>query len=104
GDDAGEWATEREDAGAWIGLAWATPYVVDKVVLYDRRNANDHVIGGTLTFSDGTSVNVGALDNAGAATTVAFPPRSITSVMFTVTSVSATTMNIGLAEVEVYGR
>jgi LmbE family N-acetylglucosaminyl deacetylase len=104
GDYTREWATEGEDAGAWIQLAWATPYVVDRVVLYDRPNANDHVIGGTLTFSDGTGVNVGALDNTGAATTVTFPPRSITSVTFTVTSVSAATENIGLAEVEVYGR
>src|SRR5262249_48936706 len=58
--------------------------------------------GGTLTFSDGTRVSVGALDNAGAATTVTFTPRSITSVTFTVTAVSATTENIGLAEIEVY--
>jgi len=104
GDSTREWATEGEGAGAWLQLAWATPYVVDRVVLYDRPNANDHVIGGTLTFSDGTGVNVGALDNTGAATTVTFPPRSITSVTFTVTSVSAATENIGLAEVEVYGR
>jgi hypothetical protein len=47
-------------------------------------------------------VSVGALDNAGAATPVTFTPRSITSVTFTVTAVSATTENIGLAEIEVY--
>jgi LmbE family N-acetylglucosaminyl deacetylase len=101
-DSTREWATDGERAGAWIRLSWATSYVVDRVVLYDRPNANDRVTGGKLTFSDGTSVSVGALNNAGAATTVTFTPRSITSVTFTVTSVSATTENIGLAEFEVY--
>ena len=64
GDYTREWATDGEHAGAWIRLSWATPYVVDRVVLYDRPNADDNVTGGTLTFSDGTSVSVGALDNA----------------------------------------
>jgi hypothetical protein len=103
GDATREWATDGEGAGAWLRLAWATASLVDTIVLYDRPNANDHVTSGTLTFSDGTSVSVGALDNAGAATTVTFTPRSITSVTFTVTAVSAATENIGLAEVEVYG-
>jgi LmbE family N-acetylglucosaminyl deacetylase len=104
GDYTREWATAGEHAGAWIRLSWATPYVVDRVVLYDRPNADDNVTGGTLMFSDGTSVSVGTLDNAGASNIVTFTPRSITSVTFTVTSVSAATVNIGLAEFEVYGR
>jgi len=102
GDYTREWATAGEGAGAWIRLSWATSSVVDRVVLYDRPNPDDHVTGGTLTFSDGTSVNVGPLDNAGAATTVTFAPRSITSVTFTVTSVDAGGQNIGLAEFEVH--
>jgi hypothetical protein len=103
GDYSREWATVNEGAGAWIQLSWATATVVDRVVLFDRPNDDDHVTGGTLTFSDGTSVSVGALNNTGAATVVTFTPRSITSVTFTITSVSADTQNVGLAELEIYG-
>jgi len=104
GDSTREWATNGERAGAWIRLSWSTPYVVDRVVLYDRPNSSDRVTGGTLTFSDGTTVSVTSLSNNGAAKTVTFTSRSVTSVTFTVTSVSATTQNVGLAEIEVYGR
>ena len=41
------------------------------------------------------------LDPTGAATTVDFPARSTTSVRFTVTGVSSSTLNVGLAEIEV---
>jgi hypothetical protein len=104
GDYTREWATNRERAGAWIRLSWSTSYLVDRIVLHDRPNSNDRVTGGTLKFSDGTTVSVGSLDNGGAGNTVTFTPRSITNVTFTVTSVSAATLNIGLAEIAVYGR
>ena len=104
GDYTREWATNGERVGAWIKLSWSVPYVVDRVVLYDRPNSSDRVTGGTLTFSDGTTVSVTSLSNNGAAKTVAFTSRSVTSVTFTVTSVSTATQNIGLAEIEVYGR
>jgi len=90
--------------GAWIKLSWSTSYMVDKIVLYDRPNSNDRVTGGTLTFSDGTSISVTSLSNNGAAKTVILPPRNVNSVTFTITSVSAGTQNVGLAEIEVYGR
>jgi len=104
GDYTREWATNGERVGAWIKLSWSVPYVVDRVVLYDRPNSSDRVTGGTLTFSDGTTVSVTSLSNNGAAQTVAFTSRSVTSVTFTVASVSTATQNIGLAEIEVYGR
>ena len=77
--------------------------VVDKIVLYDRPNANDQVTGATLTFSDGSSLSTGSLPNDGSALTLSFAAKTITSVTFTVTSVSATTLNIGLSEIQVYG-
>ena len=39
----------------------------DKVVLYDRPNLNDQILSATLTFNDGSTVQVGPLDNGGAA-------------------------------------
>jgi hypothetical protein len=74
-----------------------------RVVLYDRPNATDQITGGTLTFSDGSSVAVGSLANDGSPVTVAFVPRSVTWVRLTVNSVLAGTRNVGLAEFEAWG-
>ena len=72
------------------------------VVLFDRPNTSDQVTAGTLTFSDGSTVAVPSLDNAGAAVTVTFAARSTTSLRFTVTGVSASTGNVGLAELQAW--
>jgi hypothetical protein len=103
GDYTREWATNGERAGAWITLSWSAPYVVDQIVLHDRPNANDQVTGGTLAFSDGSTISVGSLANDGASVAVPFTSRTITSVTFTITSVSNSARNIGLSEIEVYG-
>jgi LmbE family N-acetylglucosaminyl deacetylase len=100
-DNTREWATQVGRTGSWLNLTWDTPLTVDRVVLHDRPNRDDDITAGTLTFSDGSSVAVGPLDPTGAATTVDFPARSITSLRFTVTAVSGTTRNTGLAEMEV---
>jgi LmbE family N-acetylglucosaminyl deacetylase len=85
-----EWATVRQSAGAWIRLTWPAPVNVHAVELFDRPNADDWVMGGTLTFSDDSSVPVPALNNDGRiGTRVSFAPRNVSSVTFTVTSASA---------------
>ena len=71
-------------------------------MLYDRPNLNDQITGGTITFSDGTSIAVGTLPNNGAACTLTFPAKTETTIQLTITSVSATTTNVGLAEIQVY--
>ena len=103
-DSSKEWATVGGRTGSTLTLTWATPQTVSAVVLFDRPNLGDRVTGGTLTFSDGTVVNVPALDDAGGATTVSFPARSATSIRFTVTSVSGSTVNVGLAEMQAFGQ
>jgi alpha-glucosidase (family GH31 glycosyl hydrolase) len=108
GERGEEWSTHGETTGAWVKLGWATPETVGRVVLYDRVNGNDQITGATLTFSDGSSVAVGALRNQPLATpshgsdVIGFPARSVTWVKLTVTSVSALTENIGLSEMAVY--
>jgi LmbE family N-acetylglucosaminyl deacetylase len=104
GDYTREWATQGQGVGAWVKLTWSIPYVVDKVVIYDRPNLNDQVLAATINFSDGSSVTVPALTNNGAAVTVTFTPRSVTSVTFNVTQVAGTTENIGLSELQVFGQ
>lgn len=102
GDYTREWATLGELAGAWIQLTWRAPVTVDEVRLYDRPNLTDHVLAGTLLFSDGSAVQVGALPDAGLpGAAIAFPARSITWLRFRVDA--AVGRNIGLSEVQVLG-
>ncbi len=62
GDDTKEWATTGQAAGAWLKLTWTNVYVVNKVVLYDRTNLNDQILSATLSFNDGSTVQVGPLE------------------------------------------
>jgi LmbE family N-acetylglucosaminyl deacetylase len=104
GDHTAEWATQAQGVGGWLQLTWATPVQLNAVVLHDRPNPYDQITGATLTFADGSTVAVPALENAGGATTVTFPARTTTTLRLTVTSVSGTTTNVGLAELEAWGQ
>ncbi|MFI1988307.1 PIG-L family deacetylase [Actinoplanes sp. NPDC020271] len=95
----GEWVTAGETAGAWLDLRWPAPQRLDRVVLYDRPNPVDRITAGILRFSDGSRVEVGPLPDGGAPLQVTFPPRTVSGLRFTVTGVSATTANAGLAEI-----
>jgi LmbE family N-acetylglucosaminyl deacetylase len=104
GDYTQEWATNGGKAGSWLKLTWATAQTIDTIVLYDRPNLNDQITGGNIAFSDGSSVTVGSLPNNGAASTLTFAAKTVTSLQLNITSVSSTTLNIGLAEIQVYNR
>src|SRR5207247_4993748 len=76
GDYTKEWATILELGGAWIRLTWSSAVTISQVILHDRINnpanipagphtAPDHILAGTLLFSDGTSLAVGALPDDG---------------------------------------
>lgn len=97
-----EWATRGGGVGSWLRLDWAAPVTLGEVDLADRPNPDDRVTGGTLTFSDGSTVDVPALDDGGAVQRVSFTARSVRWVRFTVTGVSATTRNVGLAEARAF--
>jgi hypothetical protein len=102
GDFTKEWATVGGRAGSFLKLTWSTPVTLARVVLHDRPNVNDQVTSGRLTFSDGSTQNVGTLTNNGAGVSVVFPPKTTSSLLFTILSVSATTVNVGLAEIETF--
>jgi LmbE family N-acetylglucosaminyl deacetylase len=101
-DATREWATRGGKTGSWLNVSWPTPHTLESVVLYDRPNTKDRVTGGMLRFSDGSTVSVGALPNNGSALVVDFPRRRVTGLRFTVTAVASTTVNVGLAEMQVY--
>ncbi len=102
GDYTREWATNGGGAGSWLQLTWSSPQTFDTIVLYDRPNLNDQITGGNIQFSDGTSIPVGTLPNNGTAYTLTFTAKTVTSLQLNITSVSPTTSNIGLAEIQVY--
>jgi hypothetical protein len=100
-DSATEWLARNEREGAWIKLTWTTPVQVWEVILHGRSNPDDNIRSGTLTFSDGSSINVGQFRKDGSGLRVQFSPRMITWLQFRVTS--AVGSKTGLAEIEVLG-
>ncbi len=104
-----EWATMGGGVGSWLELTWPSAVTLDHVVLYNRPNGQDQITSGTLTFANGTGASFGTLPlDTGAPSspsglTVSFPAVSTTTLLMTVTGVSATTQNIGLAEIQAWG-
>ncbi|WP_141692487.1 DUF7402 domain-containing protein [Paenibacillus pectinilyticus] len=98
--DVGEWASNGQTT-PWIQLNWSSAQTLNTVKLYDRPNLTDTITAGTLTFSDNSSVSVGALPNNGGALVVTFPNKTVTWMKFTVTSGAGS--NVGLSEIEAYG-
>ncbi|MGD0907525.1 MAG: DUF4082 domain-containing protein, partial [Candidatus Acidiferrales bacterium] len=97
----GEWVTAGQLGGAWIKLTWPSSVTTSRVTLYGRPDGVDNVLSGTLTFSDGTSIAVGALPVGGTGYPITFASKTITWMQFTVNTAQGT--NIGLSEIEVYG-
>jgi hypothetical protein len=95
------WAARGERAGAWIRLTWKSPVEAWEVILYDRPDPAENILAGTLTFSDGSTMDVGELPEDGSPYRLEFGPKTITWVQFTVTS--AVGPRVGLGEIEVYG-
>ena len=97
-----EWATVSGGAGSWLKLTWSSPQTFDTIVLYDRPNGSDQITGGNITFSDGSSITVGTLPNSGSASALSFTAKTVTTLQLNITSVSTTTQNVGLAEIQAY--
>jgi LmbE family N-acetylglucosaminyl deacetylase len=95
-----EWVTMGETAGAWIQLSWPQVHMVNKIVLFDRPNPQDNINGATLTFSDGSSIQVGTLPDNGSGYEINFAAKKIQWVKLTVDTASGE--NVGLSEFEVY--
>src|SRR5690554_3425446 len=78
-ENQGEWASAsgRTSWGAidypWIKLEWEKPQNINRIILYDRPIQESHIAGGTLHFSDGTSIFVNQIPNDGRAKAVDFP-------------------------------
>lgn len=102
GNAGWEWATQGQGVGATLNLKWGAAQTFNQLVLYDRPNLQDQILGGLLTFSDGTRIEFGPLNNDGSATVINLANTvKAKSILLTVTKVSSTTTNVGLSEIEV---
>lgn len=95
----GEWASNAE-LNPWVQYTWTTRKIVDRVILYDRKNTTDDANAGILRFSDGSTITVTGIPKDGTPREIRFLPKSVTCVRFETTDGSG--MNVGLSEVQIY--
>ncbi|MCD9025392.1 DUF7402 domain-containing protein [Cohnella silvisoli] len=92
-----EWASNSE-LNPWIRLDWGTTAnTINRIALYDRITV-DNANGGTLTFSDGSTITVTGIPTNGAPKVITFPAKTVTSVTFQV--VGGSGYNVGLTELQ----
>ena len=105
GDVNGEWSAAGT-IGEWIKLDWgAQAQTIFKIRLYNKSGMKDQMTAGALSFSDGTSVNVGKLQNDGeAGAVVTFAPKTVTWVKLSILEVRNGTSHAGLGQFEVYSK
>ncbi len=102
----GEWACEGDttDWGyirwPWIQLKWKETHVINRIVLYDRPNLHDHIAGGKLLFSDGSSMMIDEIPNDGTAKAIRFPDKKVEWIRFETTDGKG--KDLGFSEIEVY--
>lgn len=102
----GEWACEgvTTDWGyvrfPWIQLDWQQPQTINKILLFDRPNMDDHIAGGKLLFSDGSQLWVDQIPNDGTAKLLKFEAKTITWIRFITTDGKG--KDLGFSEIEVY--
>ena len=104
GDYTREWVSVNERTGAWLRLTWSRPYVIDRIVLHDRPDSRPQITDAVLDLGGGNRFATGPLDNAGAGVAFDFSPYVTDTLTMTVTGVSTSTVDVGLSEIEVYGR
>ncbi|QBG49148.1 hypothetical protein EGM51_17750 [Verrucomicrobia bacterium S94] len=99
-----EWVSEKEQAGAWVRLEWETEKRIDRIILADRPNEHDQVLSGTLSFSDGSSIDVSRPlpNDAKNGVQVCFPAKTIQWVQFEITRIKERSRYIGLSEMAVF--
>ena len=101
GDYTKEWATVGGGAGSWLTLTWSSPVTRPRRPLRPAQpERSDHVGHPELQQRDADPLE--RLPNAGSGLTVYVPDITTTSLTLTVNSVSATTQNVGLAEIQAY--
>lgn len=91
---------DKNDAQKTVTVKFDSPKTVSCVSLYDNFGLNSNILGGVITFSDGSKVEVPALNADGSETRVVFESKhNITSFTFKVTEYEGVA---GLDEIEAF--
>lgn len=91
---------DKNDAQKTVTVKFDSPKTVSCVSLYDNFGLNSNILGRVITFSDGSKVEVPALNADGSETRVVFEPKhNITSFTFKVTEYEGVA---GLDEIEAF--
>ncbi len=105
-DGIGEWACEGQTTEwgyvrfPWIELRWKEPHTINRIVLFDRPSLKEHIAGGKLLFSDGSSVSVNQIPNNGEGKAIVFEPKKVEWVRFI--TIDGKGSDLGFSEIEVY--
>lgn len=101
GRGSGPWQAADQTVGAWVELSWSRAYTLRRVMIErdDLRVAG--VLAGYLSFSDGSRVQA-RLSTSGPKTGIAFTPRAVRSLRFTVSEVSKGAGPARLRRIQVY--
>jgi hypothetical protein len=75
--------------------------LIKSVRLYDLQGTSSGITGGTLSFSDGSSVKVGSISKSGTVINLGIAGKNVNYIRFTVTA-ARFPYNIGLAEFQAY--
>lgn len=94
------WSPLADDNDREVTVTFNSPQDISQVYLYDDYNLKNNILSGQLTFSDGSVINVNALNKDGAATIINFKEKlGITSFKFKILKSEGTP---GLCEIEAY--
>ncbi|WP_148216318.1 DUF4185 domain-containing protein [Coraliomargarita akajimensis] len=99
-----EWASNREQAGAWARFEWEDAQTIDRIILADRPIEREQVLSAVLRFSDGSEILVDqALPNdATEGLEISFAAKTVHWVKFEVLKTKASGTHIGLSEVAIF--
>ncbi|WP_138733982.1 glycoside hydrolase family 16 protein [Modestobacter excelsi] len=93
------WTAAADDEAPWAQVAWDTPRQLAAVQVFGPAEATSTPLSGVLRFDDGSAVQVSGIDG-GPGTTVAFAPRTTSSVRLELVAQDSTA--VSLREFAVY--
>lgn len=97
----GTWIPDSSDQEKKVRVSFKQPVSLNRIVLYDHIEPEQNITSGRVVFSDGSAVEVPALNIYGSATEVAFKTKTdITGFTFQILSQDG--KYAGLTELEAY--
>lgn len=97
------WIPDKTDTKKTVRITFKEPKDISYVSLYDNFSLTDNILKSTLTFSDGSVVNVGNLNKNGSETIVNFDTKkNISYIEYKINEWEGD--NPGLCEIEAYSK